>query len=293
MNLTAEQVAEALRIALGTARKYAARLPNADGHAEDAAQDAVAEVLREAHRWTPDRGAWGAWVGTITARVVRRSLRVSRAPVTGNQWRAHVWAVSLRAVPDDTLASAPAQVADAVGEVFAHEVRLALLDACAHVPHAELGLAALLEQDTTKRLALRAGVAKLTVERAARAVREALEDSADLGAFWMETPMTTKTDPQVTRMHAQGFMPATEAAERAGYDISHIYRLIKGDAPKVEGFRIGERAWYVKRASLVAYLGEQGAKALGLDQPLPGEAPEAPAAPEVDPDDLVPATEPA
>lgn len=85
---------------------------------------------------------------------------------------------------------------------------------------------------------------------------------------------TPKVDRQRELMAAQGYMLATEAAERSGYDISHIYGLLKpqGDKPpKVHGVRVGERGWYVQRSSLVEYIGQEASAILGLDKPLDGE----------------------
>lgn len=106
-----------------------------------------------------------------------------------------------------------------------------------------------------------------------------------------KTETDTKTDRQRALMATQGYMPATEAAARSGYDISHIYGLVKGSdgkAPKVHGVRLGERGWYVQRRSLVAYIGQEASEVLGLTEPLKGEAvvTESPLT-EADPDDLL------
>lgn len=183
-DLAPREVTEVLRIARGTAGKYGRILPGVSrAQVEDAASDAVLEVLRELHRWEPTRGTLGQWAGTIIARVVRRSLRMQRLPVSGSQWKAHQWGQDFASVPFDELHDEPAPPHYA-GPRLAALLNAELLRATAHVPNAELGLDALLDGARPGQIASERGVPIATVTRAKAAVLAALEDSASLGALW-------------------------------------------------------------------------------------------------------------
>lgn len=66
---------------------------------------------------------------------------------------------------------------------------------------------------------------------------------------------------QADMMRAKGYMPAPEVATRLGHDVTAIYRMI--EAGKITGLKVGGRR-YVLYSSLVAHLGKDAAKALGL-----------------------------
>lgn len=81
----------------------------------------------------------------------------------------------------------------------------------------------------------------------------------------------TTSDTINEAMARKGFMPATDAATRAGVHVSTIYRAV--DRGAVEGFTAGDSGLrFVRRASLAAFYGPEVSAALGLDVPLPGEA---------------------
>jgi len=79
------------------------------------------------------------------------------------------------------------------------------------------------------------------------------------------------------RLRAQGYVTAHEAADLMGVHVVTVHKLIEGkklEALQVPAQRFG--AWFVRRASIVAHLGPEAARALGID---PGDgAPPAPAA---------------
>jgi len=66
---------------------------------------------------------------------------------------------------------------------------------------------------------------------------------------------------QAEKMIADGYMPAPEVARLVGRDISSVYRWITNK--HIEAERVG-RAWYIKRTSLVTYLGEPAARRFGI-----------------------------
>lgn len=66
---------------------------------------------------------------------------------------------------------------------------------------------------------------------------------------------------QAEKLALKGYVTAREASELLGRHITSVYRMVQ--TKTVEGLHIG-RSWYVKRASLISYLGPDAARALGL-----------------------------
>lgn len=60
---------------------------------------------------------------------------------------------------------------------------------------------------------------------------------------------------------AQGYVPATEAAQKVGKSTQTVYYWLQNQ--KVEGVRIGTH-WYVKWASLLDFYRQQDPKAVEL-----------------------------
>lgn len=71
-------------------------------------------------------------------------------------------------------------------------------------------------------------------------------------------------------MAAKGLMPLADAARTAGYDDTHLRRLVRDE--RIQGEQIAGRWWFVNRASLAAYIGPELAKATGLNKRLTGES---------------------
>ncbi len=68
-------------------------------------------------------------------------------------------------------------------------------------------------------------------------------------------------DKQTEMMEANGWIPASQAADAVGVNVTTIYRWI--EEGKVEGTKPSNR-WYVKVASLAAKVGQATAEAAGL-----------------------------
>lgn len=189
VHLTVEQLAWARTIARGTARKYARRCGGGDALAEDLAQEALCEVVRDAWRYDPRTGPWRGWVGVLTARVVRRALHLALCPVSGSATRAHRWACALGAAPLEALDghadAAPGADVALVGEAFGARVRAALGRALAGLPDATVGLAlaVFLEEQAPGDVARAAGVSGARVRAAMRAALAAWRDSLEVGAL--------------------------------------------------------------------------------------------------------------
>lgn len=67
---------------------------------------------------------------------------------------------------------------------------------------------------------------------------------------------------QVEKMHDNGYVLVSEAAEKAAVTVYTIYRWIK--AGKIEAVQLAGK-WYVKWESMIRFLTPAGAKLLGLD----------------------------
>lgn len=168
------------------AAKYARKLQRRDLE-DDLASAAWVEVLQSAGAYDAARGTWDSFVLTVASRVVRRQSRVMRAPVSGNEWRAHRWGEGLAAVGDEALAQEvdapttatrpPAPDDAAIGAEFVEAVRAALMD----LPGAELALGVMLDGETPQAVARTFNVSH---ERVLRAVRDArAEARAQLSHF--------------------------------------------------------------------------------------------------------------
>lgn len=72
---------------------------------------------------------------------------------------------------------------------------------------------------------------------------------------------TTKRADARTNMRRQGYIPATEAAQRLGYAAQSVYDWM--DAGKVRGARLGKGRW-VEWASVVALFKAQDPEAAKL-----------------------------
>lgn len=70
---------------------------------------------------------------------------------------------------------------------------------------------------------------------------------------------------QADLMRMKGYITVAEAARRTGLSVYRIYELL--DDGKLQGMNLGQPPRprrYVSAASLVEYIGPEGAKALGL-----------------------------